>query len=499
MGVDLQDRASGVRGGRARRALRGGVSSLSARALNLGASLITLPVVIEALGEETVGVHLTIVTMISLFGFIDLGISHGLVSTTAEAKSDGRYTEIRRSVTTAIVANLAIAVAGIAAATILIIPHDWSVFLGAGQAARHQSVNLSLWIVVVVMLVNVPASLAAAVRLGLQESTATNMWLLAAGVMQVAAVYLVASSFATLPWFALATTLPLLICNVGNSISLFLGGRTWLRPSLSLVSKSTLRELLRRGSLFVVLSLAGSLAFQTDALVIARVLGAAEVTEYAVPFRLFASVPMVIALMTYPLWPAYADALACDDEGWVHRIFNRTLICALISSGAVGALLVIFIQPLLDLWVGVGVVRPTPLLLAGLFGYAVVQGVSAPVAMYLNGANIIGFQVAAATVMAGLNLPLSIFLARTVGVAGPVIATVVAQTLCVLLPFVVFVWRRTLRSPGLSGPTGTFAWFGVTKEGIRDARGRLRRPDWLRPPPWRGQHPEQDLGCDTSP
>lgn len=443
LAVHLSGRDPVERGGsRGRRALTGGFSSIAARAANLVAGLVTLPKVIDSLGEDAVGVHLTIMTFISLFAFIDLGIGHGLVSTIAEAVSGARYRDIRRTVTTAVVASIGISAVVAAIASFLMVSHDWSVVLGAGEAVEPRSVNVSLWIVVVVTLANVPASLASSVRLGLQESTSSNWWLMAAGPMQIIAVYIVASSHPTLPWFALAATVPLFACNVGNSLALYAGSRLWLRPSWGLVSAAALRTLLRRGSLFVVLAIAGALAFQMDALVISRVLGPAAVTAYAVPFRLFALLPMLTALMAYPLWPAYAEARSSGDSAWVEHVFRRSIAGALLLNGMGGAALALSIEPVVDLWVGDGLVSPTMLLVAALFGYAVVQGISAPVAMYLNGANIVAFQVIAAGTMAVTNVPLSIFLAQRVGVAGPVLATVATQTICILLPFAFFIRAR---------------------------------------------------------
>jgi len=85
------------------------------------------------------------------------------------------------------------------------------------------------------------------------------------------------------------------------------------------------------------------------------------------------------------------------------------------------------------------------------------MAVSTTIAMLLNGADVIGVQVVVATVMVVANLALSLALVGPLGVSGPALATVIAQTLCALVPYTFFL-RRLLRrmkppsSPALDAP-----------------------------------------------
>ncbi len=66
---------------------------------------------------------------------------------------------------------------------------------------------------------------------------------------------------------------------------------------------------------------------------------------------------------------------------------------------------------------------------------------SQPLAMLLNAANVVRFQVVIAVLMCVTNLVLSIVLVETVGVAGPALGTAIAQTVCVLIPSAVYIRR----------------------------------------------------------
>lgn len=429
---------------RGQQAFRGGLTSLFARGLSISAGLITLPIALSALGREMFGIYLTITTLLALLSFLNLGLGNGLVTTLARAESRENTTEVQRLVSTSLALSGGAALVATVVAVAAVRGLPWPTLLGASGAVSGEVAESAVLVAVLCTLANVPASIAASVRLGLQESAVANLWMGASGLLQVAGVAFAASASARLPVFVGALAAPPLICNLANSVQLYSGRRAHLRPRLRSVDLRKGWELLNRGSLFVVLGLAGAVAFQTDVLVLSHVLGPAAVAEYGVPFRLFSLLPLVVSLLVFPLWPAYADASARSEHDWVRRVLRNSLGLAGAISIVAGATLVIAAPFLISLWVG-GVISPGIGLLVALGAYAVVQSISAPLSMYLNGAGVVGFQVVVAGSMALLNLPLSIVLAQSIGVAGPVLASVIAQSICVLVPCAVFIPRHLAR------------------------------------------------------
>ena len=61
-----------------------------------------------------------------------------------------------------------------------------------------------------------------------------------------------------------------------------------LRPRIGDFALNTARSLLRTGLLFFVLQIAGLLAYQLDNFIIAQIMGAAAVQQYAIPMSVFA-------------------------------------------------------------------------------------------------------------------------------------------------------------------------------------------------------------------
>ena len=59
--------------------------------------------------------------------------------------------------------------------------------------------------------------------------------------------------------------------------------------------------------------------------------------------------------------------------------------------------------------------------------WAALNGLTGPIAMFLNGANVIWFQVICASAMGVANLGLSIVLVRSIGVAGAIFASAITH------------------------------------------------------------------------
>jgi O-antigen/teichoic acid export membrane protein len=79
--------------------------------------------------------------------------------------------------------------------------------------------------------------------------------------------------------------------------------------------------------------------------------------------------------------------------------------------------------------------------------WVTIVSVQMPLSMLLNGAGVVRFQVVAASCMALANLALSITLAHSIGISGPVWGSVVAYLVCTGVPSVLYLrYRFTWRS-----------------------------------------------------
>jgi O-antigen/teichoic acid export membrane protein len=167
-------------------------------------------------------------------------------------------------------------------------------------------------------------------------------------------------------------------------------------------------------------------------------LGADQVTQYAVPQKLFMFGPTILSFVLVPLWPAYGEALIRGDVAWVKQTLRRSIGIGLLINVSVALILVLWGPQILTVWAGPEI-KPQLSLLVGLGLWCVLNSFGGPLAMFLNGANVIGFQVICALSMAALNLVLSIMLTQSIGVAGVVYGTIISQIVCIFVPSLFFV------------------------------------------------------------
>ena len=191
---------------------------------------------------------------------------------------------------------------------------------------------------------------------------------------------------------------------------------------------------------FAGLGLAGAVAYQTDALVVAAVVGAAGAAAYALPARLFNGLSVLFSGGLQQVWASTAHALADEDLPWVRRTFRRTFSITMVLFTVAGLGVVLLGPWFIGVWSGGEVeVGPWPLAafaLWGLYGFAMSQ-----CSMLLNGAGRVGTQAITAIAMAIVNLPVSILLTQQLGIVGPVLGSLITHALIVGTPTTVMTCR----------------------------------------------------------
>ena len=420
-----------------------------ARVVGVATSFISVPLVIGYLGSERYGMWITMSSLVAALGPLDLGIGLGLLTLVSDAHGRDDRAAARRAISTAAAMLMLIAAvsAVVFALAFPVIPwvHVFNVVsptavseAGPASAALFAAFALGL-----------PLGLVGQVQLAYQSGYISSAWAIVGNLGSLVALVLVIHLRGSLPALVIALTGVGLVAAALNGWFLFRRQRPWLMPRWREVRLATGRSLLGTGGLFLVLQLAGLAGYQLDNLVVAQILGASEVQEYAVPAKLFALAPMLLSFALTPLWPAYRESLARGDGAWVRRTLRRSVVLAAALNIPSSIVLVALAPWLLQLWVG-SAVHPTPLLLIGLGTWAMMNTLNGPFAMLLNGANVIGFQAACATGMAIANVTISILLVQRIGVSGAVWGSVVAQVVFVLLPDLWYVRRLLRRLPAVA-------------------------------------------------
>lgn len=424
--------------GRYRRALVTALGSFAGKGISVVTLLISVPLTLHYLGPERFGMWMTISSLIAMISFADFGIGYGLINLVAEA--DGRDNSAL-AVTHISNAFFLLSAIALVLATLFIIGYrrvEWFRVFNVSSVQAVFEAGPTVAVVTGCFLARMPLSVVQRVQLGYQHGVMNDIWAGVGSLLGLAGLLLAVVIRAGLPWLALAISGGPVIALLINSLLLFFSQRPELCPRWRRCHGRSLPRMSRLGSLFLVLQIAGAVAYASDEVIIARMLGPLAVSQYAVPRRLFTIVPNLTALAFTALWPAYGEAFARGDSEWVRKTLIKSASWSAALSLVVSLLLVASGRELLRLWVGPSI-NPSFILLLGFGCWLFLRVPFDAVAVFLNGISVVGFQVIVASVMALVALAAKILLLQRMGIAGVIWATVGAYFVCSAIPQLVYI------------------------------------------------------------
>jgi O-antigen/teichoic acid export membrane protein len=432
---------------RLRRAGLTTLSSGAARGVGILASLITVPLTYRYLGPEQYGLWMVLASIIAAMGFADLGIGLGLVNAISEAYGKDDRELARRYFTSAFGMLLAIAILLTVAGAIAYPFVPWMRLFNVKSPAVAAEGARALLVLYAWFVINIPLDVASRVQTGFQKGYVPQMIRMIGSVATLVALLVVIALHGSLAWLVFGSTAGSVVSTVVNAWVLFYHD-PWLIPALHAFHIGAAKKILHLGLMFFVLQCAVVLGYTSDNIVITQVMGAAAVAAYAVPQKLFSPIALVIGMAVTPLWPAYGEALARGDVGWVRKTFWRSLQLVLAISIPSCALLAFTGPWILRVFFGKTMHAPMSLLIVlGIWG--VVSAVSSTVSVFLNGAGVLKIQAAVAVIASSTNLVLSILFTRKLGVMGVCLGSIITQLLIAhpTFAYLILKYFRTLQPP----------------------------------------------------
>ncbi len=176
-------------------------------------------------------------------------------------------------------------------------------------------------------------------------------------------------------------------------------------------------------------------------MIISHFLGTAEVTPYAVAFRLFTYASLLQTILAGSLTPAYTEAFARGDSAWIRKTLFRHLWLSGITTTLICGTLYAAGPLIIRYWAGTEAI-PTGSTLAWMAAWNALLGVCYPIAIMLCGLGEPKRMTVYGGLTAALNLLLSFLWVTKYGVVGVVAASTIAFLLFnVPLTVIECVWR----------------------------------------------------------
>jgi O-antigen/teichoic acid export membrane protein len=401
--MSLQPSATQARN---KKILLSGGTGVVQRLLQLFTGLITLPLVLHALGIAGFGVWGAATSLAWAAGMLDLGLGGALVTLVPQAMAGNG--DVRAIVTASLATGAAIG--------------GLLLLAGGALALAWGTVPSPPFLIAGVFLaVNIPLGLTGSVWFGLQKGHVSGLWELVQTALTLALI--VASAWLGLGVSAMVAAVfgAQFLANAGSLTHLF-----WTQPQTRLglhgLSLEVLRRVLRSGLLLAALSIMFSCSCIFDNVLALHWLGPEAAARMTVAMRLCITAIGMLGVATQALWPAFVEAVAVDDHGWVLQTLLRgTMAVAVLAVGG-SAVIIGFGAPVLRWWLHADLHIP-PLLFWAMAAWIVFLSLPRVAGLLLNAVSVFRGQLIAQGIMTVLALSLKFVLSERFGAAGILAAT----------------------------------------------------------------------------
>lgn len=398
------------------------LGSFAIRGASVLISFLMVPLTIGYISQELYGVWLTLSSVLTWIGFLDMGFGQGLKNklTEAIAKDDWSRAKSLVSTTYFMMILIFLPVGIILECSIHII--NWSRLLNVNLIYESQIEKVMYVLIAFVciqMVINVFISVVAA----FQKVALSNLFNTIGNFLALIIIYVLTK---TCPPSLMAMAfsvgaMPILVTMV-VSVIFYSSKFKIISPSYFFIDKTKIKDLFSLGYKFFIANIQVVILYQSTNILISNVSSPLQVTSYNIAYKYLNIAMMVYCIITSPLWPAYTDAYFKKDFQWMKNI--RAKMTKILLVSIVMCVLMMFVSNFVyKIWVGENVVIPKMMtFLVGIYvmiycwvnlNATIIAGIGV---MKLN-TYILIFGMFA-------HIPLSLFLSKFIGVYGVLLSMI---------------------------------------------------------------------------
>lgn len=399
------------------------LASFVIRGCNIAISLLLVPLTIHYINQSQYGIWLTLSSIISWLSFFDIGFGNGLKNKFAEALATGNHALARIYLSTTY-AILAIIMGLVLLLFNVVNPFlNWAVILNAPREMASELSTLALLVFSFFCMQFVLQLITTIITANQQPAKASFFNLLGSIISLVVILILTKTTSGNIVYLGLVLGLAPVLVLIASSLWFYTHEYKKYAPSFKFVHFSYARNLMGLGVKFFFIQIAAIILYETSNLIIAQLYGPAQVTSYNIAYKYFGVIPMVMGIIMTPFWSAFTEAWVKHDVGWIKgtvRKLTRFWLLLTLLSG----IMLLLAAWVYRLWVGAEVIVPFAVS-ATIAVYVVINGWNSIYSQFLNGVGKVKLQLYIAVAGSLINIPLAIFLGKTLGIYGVVLSTTI--------------------------------------------------------------------------
>lgn len=332
------------------RAKKNIIYSLFIKGINIGTSLLVVPITINYLNPTKYGIWLTLSSILGWIAFFDMGFTHGFRNKFAEALAKGDRLLAKSYVSTTYCA-LAI-LFSIVLLISLIVNHflNWSSILSVESSLRPELTavfNILLIFFCLQMVLKVITTMILADQRNALASAIETI----GQVFSLVVIYILTKT-TTGSLINLATAISFVPSAVLfiSSIIFFNGRYKPYRPSFSFVKLQNAKNIVGLGGKFFIIQISSIFVFQCINIIISHLEGPENVTRFNIAYKYFSIFNMLMSIFITPFWSAFTDAFSKEDYNWMIFIYKKLRrMWYLLAAGLIVALFLA--PPIIGIWI----------------------------------------------------------------------------------------------------------------------------------------------------
>ncbi len=393
------------------------------KALNMCMVYLSIPLLLNYLGKEEYGLWVTIFSVVSMVYVMDVGIGNGLKNKLTTTLSNNNHKSAREYISTAYVLVSFMSLVLLAIGALFIYNLDLQSLLSTSIDEVY--LKKTLFITLVLILVSFVLNLYKSFYYATQNAAKTELSLFVyQAIILLSIIFALTYLRSSLLYVAIIYGSANTFIGIVFTVLFFYKNRA-LMPSLIFYNKEKVQSLMGIGIGFFLIQLSMIVIFATDNIIISKLLGPEEVTNYDIVNKLFQVVIVVSVILQNPLWPLYTNAYQKKDFNWIRKTLKR-LNMLFIGFVVMVILLGFLSHNIISLWISERLVISNRLII--FMGVFVIVRVFGSIYMYfLNGIGKIKLQLWLYAIGALINIPLSVYFVKylNLGSSGVILGTIV--------------------------------------------------------------------------
>ncbi|MBN1621096.1 MAG: MATE family efflux transporter, partial [Endomicrobiales bacterium] len=400
------------------------------RGISIVIGLVMVPMTLHYLGPGKYGIWLTLGSIISWLSFFDIGLGGGLRNKLAESLTGNDNEQARYYVSTAYAILISIMAAVFLVFFVINRFINWGIILGAPAGTSDELSRLALWMVVFFCIKFIFGLMVSILKADQRSAMSSSLDTVSSILSLVAVYILIKTTSGSLFFLGFWRSFCVAIVPVAASMLFFTKRYRCIVPSLRYVDFAYARDIMELGVKFFIIQISAIVIFSTDNIIISQLLGPEKVTPYVIVYKYFYIITMVFATISIPLWSAYTQAYVKEDFRWIKNTL-RKILSLLIPASVIVLFMILFARPIIiGIWIGEDVGFDVPLII--LMGiYVLVQIWNRTYSWVLNGIGRLNYTLYTMVAGAIINIPLSIFFVKTVGmgISGVILGTIISLSI----------------------------------------------------------------------